>query len=273
MVDRRHPRGPADIAAALASRGYVAGDEDAIDVVVLCAGGADAIRFAFKAVRPGGTVVAVGLSGAEWIPFDFDGMVVRDIDLIGVLGSVGYWEPAISLIASGQVKAEPLVTRRVPDRAHAGRVGGADRSGSLKVADRADDGQTATRPGPGVEELRGPVGIRAFGSQLTTRAAGWYATNEDRLTPALPATGGATSHAGVRDAPGRDRVVSSGCGRRRDSRKGGWRSRAASVHWSPAVDNSTLAAPTGAHDAAARQSRPHLTIGSGATPGRVACDR
>jgi threonine dehydrogenase-like Zn-dependent dehydrogenase len=28
-----------------------------------------------------------------------------------VLGSVGYWEGAIDLIASGQVKVEPLVTR------------------------------------------------------------------------------------------------------------------------------------------------------------------
>ena len=38
-------------------------------------------------------------------------MVVRDIDLIGVLGSVGYWQGAIELIASGAVVTEPLVTR------------------------------------------------------------------------------------------------------------------------------------------------------------------
>jgi threonine dehydrogenase-like Zn-dependent dehydrogenase len=36
---------------------------------------------------------------------------VRDIDLIGVLGSVGYWEGAIELIASGAVLTEPLVTQ------------------------------------------------------------------------------------------------------------------------------------------------------------------
>ena len=88
--------------------------QDRIDVAVLCAGGENAIRFAFESVRPGGTVVALGLSGRETVPFDFDGMVVRDIDLIGVLGSVGYWEGAIALIASGQVQAEPLVTRRFP---------------------------------------------------------------------------------------------------------------------------------------------------------------
>ncbi len=56
-------------------------------------------------------MVALGLSGRPEIPFDWDGMVVRDIDLIGVLGSVGYWQGAIDLIASGAVKTEPLVTR------------------------------------------------------------------------------------------------------------------------------------------------------------------
>ena len=110
ITDRREDR--LELAGALGVPAFEGGDEDAIDVVVLCAGGPGAISFAFSAVRPGGTVVAVGLSGTPSVPFDFDGMVVRDIDLIGVLGSVGYWEPAIALISSGQVRAEPLVTRR-----------------------------------------------------------------------------------------------------------------------------------------------------------------
>ena len=72
----------------------------------------------------------LGLSGKPEIPFDWDGMVVGDIDLIGVLGSVGYWEGAIELIAGGAVVTEPLVTQtyrwstardaieRLVDRAH-----------------------------------------------------------------------------------------------------------------------------------------------------------
>lgn len=84
---------------------------DGPDVALLCAGGPGAIAAAFAAVRPGGTVVALGLSGRPELPFDWDGLVVRDIDLIGVLGSVGYWQGAIDLIASGAVKTEPLVTR------------------------------------------------------------------------------------------------------------------------------------------------------------------
>ena len=87
---------------------------DAIDVAILCAGGPAAIAAAFGAVRPGGTVVALGLSGAPTIPFDFDGLVVGDIDLIGVLGSVGFWADAIDLIASGKVNTEPLVTGTFP---------------------------------------------------------------------------------------------------------------------------------------------------------------
>jgi L-iditol 2-dehydrogenase len=91
-----------------------AGERDLIDVAILCAGGPSAIAAAFSAVRPGGTVVALGLSGSPTIPFDFDGMVVRDVDLIGVLGSVGYWPDAIELIASGRVRTDPLVTRTYP---------------------------------------------------------------------------------------------------------------------------------------------------------------
>ena len=98
------------IEAALAA----VGEKDLIDVAVLCAGGPAAIASAFGAVRPGGTVVALGLSGKPTIPFDFDGLVVRDVDLIGVLGSVGFWPDAIALIASGQVETEPLVTGSYP---------------------------------------------------------------------------------------------------------------------------------------------------------------
>jgi 2-desacetyl-2-hydroxyethyl bacteriochlorophyllide A dehydrogenase len=85
-------------------------DLDLIDVVILCAGGPAAVAAAFSAVRPGGTVVGLGLSGKPTIPFDFDGLIVRDVDLIGVLGSVGFWPDAIELITSGRVLTEPLVT-------------------------------------------------------------------------------------------------------------------------------------------------------------------
>jgi 2-desacetyl-2-hydroxyethyl bacteriochlorophyllide A dehydrogenase len=109
VADTREDR--LQLAASLGFAAFAPVGEDGPDVALLCAGGAGAIRAAFDAVRPGGTVVALGLSGRPDIPFDWDGLVVRDIDLIGVLGSVGYWEGAIELIASGAVATEPLVTR------------------------------------------------------------------------------------------------------------------------------------------------------------------
>ena len=109
------------------------GERDLIDVAILCAGGPAAIAAAFAAVRPGGTVVALGLSGSPTIPFDFDGMVVRDIDLIGVLGSVGYWPDAIELITSGRVQTEPLVTRTYPLERARDALEQLVQPGSLKV--------------------------------------------------------------------------------------------------------------------------------------------
>ena len=120
---------PAAIRAAMAA----IGERDLIDVAILCAGGPAAIAAAFSAVRPGGTVVALGLSGSPTIPFDFDGMVVRDIDLIGVLGSVGYWPDAIELITSGRVQDRAARHAQLPARTHPRRARAARHPGSLKV--------------------------------------------------------------------------------------------------------------------------------------------
>jgi L-iditol 2-dehydrogenase len=125
-------RGWGDPAAIKAAMDAI-GERDLIDVAILCAGGPAAIASAFAAVRPGGTVVAVGLSGSPTIPFDWDGMVVRDIDLIGVLGSVGFWPDAIDLIATGRVKTEPLVTGTYPLERTRDALEHLTRPGTLKV--------------------------------------------------------------------------------------------------------------------------------------------
>jgi 2-desacetyl-2-hydroxyethyl bacteriochlorophyllide A dehydrogenase len=84
--------------------------EDAYDVVLLCAGGAGALGFALRTVRPGGTVVILGLSGKPEVPVDMDSVVVRDLTVHGVLGSPNVWPDTIELVRSGRIQAEPLVS-------------------------------------------------------------------------------------------------------------------------------------------------------------------
>jgi 2-desacetyl-2-hydroxyethyl bacteriochlorophyllide A dehydrogenase len=85
-------------------------DEDAYDVVLLCAGGPAALGFALRTVRPGGTAVVLGLSGTDTVPVDMDSVVVRDLAVHGVLGSPHVWPDTIELVRSGRVKTEPLVS-------------------------------------------------------------------------------------------------------------------------------------------------------------------
>jgi threonine dehydrogenase-like Zn-dependent dehydrogenase len=106
---------------------------DDVDVAILCAGGPAALAAALDVVRPGGVLVAVGLCGHPTIPFDFDRVVLRDLAIRGVLGSVGMWPDAIGLIADGRVRAEPLVTAEFPLAEVRGALDTLTAPGTLKV--------------------------------------------------------------------------------------------------------------------------------------------
>ena len=125
---------------------------------------------------PAARVVALGLSGAPTIPFDFDGMVVRDVDLVGVLGSVGYWPGAIELIADGSVQTEPVVTAHVPARAHA-------RSARASRVPRNPEGADRTVPIPDAHRRRprSATGRGRASSSCTRRSA---STTTSASTPA-----------------------------------------------------------------------------------------
>jgi 2-desacetyl-2-hydroxyethyl bacteriochlorophyllide A dehydrogenase len=107
--------------------------EDDYDVVLLCAGGAAALDFALRAVRPGGTVVILGLSGAATVPVDMDSVVVRDLAVHGVLGSPHVWPDAIELVRSGRIRTEPLVSATYGLSAARDALERLSEPGSLKV--------------------------------------------------------------------------------------------------------------------------------------------
>jgi threonine dehydrogenase-like Zn-dependent dehydrogenase len=93
------------------------GPEIAADVVVECSGNSRAIATAVAAARKGGRVVLVGIYGHAG-SFDFLDVVNAEKELIGSLSHV-YDEDfaaAVGLLGRGAVRAEPLVSDRIPLR-------------------------------------------------------------------------------------------------------------------------------------------------------------
>lgn len=79
------------------------------DIVFECSGAPAAVRDLFKVVRPGGTVVLVGLP-PEPVPFDIAAACARECRIETVFRYANVFDRALSLIAAGKVDLKPLVT-------------------------------------------------------------------------------------------------------------------------------------------------------------------
>lgn len=67
---------------------------------------------ALNLATEGGSVVILGLCGKPTVPIDVDSLVLRDLALIGSLGSPGVWPEVITLVATGQILPSTLVSHR-----------------------------------------------------------------------------------------------------------------------------------------------------------------
>jgi D-xylulose reductase len=79
------------------------------DVVFECSGAAPAILDVPALVRPGGTVVMVGMP-VDPVPFDIVGLQVKEARLETVFRYANIYDRAINLIGSGKVDLKPLVS-------------------------------------------------------------------------------------------------------------------------------------------------------------------
>ncbi|NNU63171.1 NAD(P)-dependent alcohol dehydrogenase [Brucella sp. NM4] len=79
------------------------------DIVFECSGAPAAIRDLFKIVRPGGTVVLVGLP-PEPVLFDVSGATARECRIETVFRYANVFDRALALIAAGKVDLKPLVS-------------------------------------------------------------------------------------------------------------------------------------------------------------------
>ena len=79
------------------------------DVVFECSGAPQAILHLPQLVRPGGTVVLIGMP-VEPVPFDIVGMQAREARIETVFRYANIYDRAINLIASGKVDLKPLIS-------------------------------------------------------------------------------------------------------------------------------------------------------------------
>jgi 2-desacetyl-2-hydroxyethyl bacteriochlorophyllide A dehydrogenase len=81
--------------------------------VIDATGTPSGIAAAVRATADGGSLAALGLCGQPEVPLDVDTLVLRDLTLLGSLGSPGVWPDAIELVESGRVLPSAIVSHQV----------------------------------------------------------------------------------------------------------------------------------------------------------------
>jgi alcohol dehydrogenase/L-iditol 2-dehydrogenase len=95
---------------------YIAqlGDGFGVDVVIDAAGVSATLQTALRAVRPAGQIVKVGW-GPQPIQFSLDPLVQKNVTLAGSFShNWPVWERVISMVVSGQINLDPIVSRVAP---------------------------------------------------------------------------------------------------------------------------------------------------------------
>ncbi|MFC3942614.1 NAD(P)-dependent alcohol dehydrogenase [Pseudomonas gingeri NCPPB 3146 = LMG 5327] len=84
-----------------------------VDLVFECSGAAAAFVDLASHLRPGGTVICVGMP-ASTVALDIVALMVKEIRLVTVFRYANVYERAIALLASGKIDVKPLITASYP---------------------------------------------------------------------------------------------------------------------------------------------------------------
>jgi len=107
LVEHHHAR-----RAFAASLGFeaVGTSPDRFGQVIDASGTASGTATALQTAADGGRTVVLGLCGQPAVPVDLDSLVLRDLVLVGSLGSPGVWPEVIELVASGRVLPSTIIS-------------------------------------------------------------------------------------------------------------------------------------------------------------------
>ncbi len=84
------------------------------DVVIEAAGAEEAARQAIEAVRPGGTVLLVGIAPESVFPVNVARIVQSELEVRGLFRYANTFPTAVRLCARGAVDLKPLITHEFP---------------------------------------------------------------------------------------------------------------------------------------------------------------
>jgi L-iditol 2-dehydrogenase len=87
-------------------------EPDGVDIAYECAGQQDAIDQAVDILRPGGTLMLVGIPESDRVSFPIDDIRRKEITIINVRRQNGCAEQAMELVGSGKAKIDSLITHR-----------------------------------------------------------------------------------------------------------------------------------------------------------------
>lgn len=85
-----------------------------LDVVFECCGQQAALDQAVELLKPGGTLVVIGIPEVDRVSFPVDQMRRKEITVKNVRRQEGCVQEALDLIESGDLNVEPLITHRFP---------------------------------------------------------------------------------------------------------------------------------------------------------------
>ena len=84
-----------------------------VDVSIECIGGAETAPQAIEAARRGGRVAVAGIF-REKSSVQFNRIVMYEKEVVGSIGYAGEFRAALPMLADGRIRAEPLITAKIP---------------------------------------------------------------------------------------------------------------------------------------------------------------
>lgn len=129
-------RAGADVTINMASDGAVLDgygrDKGTFDVLFECSGAAPALLAAIPAMRPGGTIMQLGLGGDMTLPVQ--AMTAKELALKGSFRFHAEFHTGVSLMQKGLIDVKPFITQTFPlDQALAAFATAGDRSRAMKA--------------------------------------------------------------------------------------------------------------------------------------------